>query len=118
MKLQESWAGSTPLHELLNQLSDAILLLDRLGTLRFANSAALRLLSCEPGTPLVGLQAVIGEAAVAWLQQALTNESTAPTPIPDVLIARGRRARLSWRLLDDQYGALTVLVSAEAKADS
>jgi PAS domain S-box-containing protein len=118
MKSQESWAGCTPLRELLSQLSDAILLLDLNGTLRFANGAALRLLSCEPGTPLIGLQAFIGEPAVRWLQQTLANESPTPTSIPDAQLSDGRRARLTWCLLDEQYGALTVLAPAVTTADS
>jgi PAS domain S-box-containing protein len=118
MKLQESWAGSAPLRLLLGQLSDAILLLDRHGTLRFANGAALRLLSCEPGTPLVGLRNVIGAPAVTWLQEALTTESPPPTTIPDAQLPDGRRARLTWQPLDEQYGALTLLAAASATTDS
>jgi PAS domain S-box-containing protein len=116
MKPQESWAGSEPLRALLNQLSDAVLLLDRHGTLSFANGAALRLLSCEPGTPLVGLQGVVGEPAVTWLQQAFVGE--APSSIPDALLADGRQARLTWHLLDEQHGALTVFAPTVATTDS
>jgi PAS domain S-box-containing protein len=109
MKPQESWAASAPLQALLNQLSDAVLLLDRNGTLRFANGSALRLLACEPGTPLVGLQHLLGEPAIQWLQQTLSGASPPPSSIPNAQLTNGKQARLAWQLLDDQYGALTVL---------
>lgn len=121
MKPQEAWASRSELRTLLDQLSDAVLLLDRHGAVRFANGSALRLLACEPGTPLVALGPVIGMPAVAWLRQALQAaqqaHAGAPAPAcPDAVLSDGRKARLSWQPLDNAHFALSVFPAPAATA--
>ncbi len=102
------------LRALLDQLSDAVLLLDRHGAVRFANSSALRLLACEPGTSLAALGPVFGDQAVAWLDQVLQEHTAASDDSVQLATARlpdGRAARLSWQLLDDTQGALGIFPS-------
>lgn len=108
MKSPETGVSGTALHALLDQLSDAVLLLDRHGNLRFANGAALRLLACEAGTPLVALQPIIGAEAVTWLQTSLANNFQQELPIPKARLPGGRVARLSLQKLDDEHAALTL----------
>jgi PAS domain-containing protein len=54
-----SWAQAQALRQLFDQLSDAILLLDAQARISFANIAALRALSCEPGMPVDQLRAAL-----------------------------------------------------------
>ena len=114
MKSPETWVSGTALHALLDQLSDAVLLLDRRGTLRFANRAALRLLACEPGMPLVALLPMIGDAALTWLQQSLCSDFQHEQPTPQARLSDGSLARLSWQKLDEDHAALTVHSPSEA----
>lgn len=114
MKPQDAWASRSELRTLLDHLSDAVLLLDRHGAVRFANGSALRLLACEPGTPLVGLGKVVGMPAVAWIRQALqahamSGSAAAAGDCPDASLADGRQARLSFQPLDNTHFALTVI---------
>ena len=59
-----------------------MLLLDGRGRVAFANLAALRLAPCEPGLPLAQWRALLGDAALAWLQQAVLQPRAAREPAP------------------------------------
>ena len=68
MRASESLAGSQSLRQFFDHLSDAVLLLDRQARVSFANTAALRSLPCESGTPLDQLRPLLGDAAVNWVK--------------------------------------------------
>lgn len=57
----------------LDVLSDAVLVLDRSARLWFANTAAMRLLPCEPGTALTELAPQLGTRLVQAATQVVTK---------------------------------------------
>lgn len=123
MKLFESWAGTLHFRQLLDHLSDPVLVFDRHAVIRFANSAALRLLSCEVGLPLLTLRPLIGAASTDWLQLAITGRAQAkaattkglpPANLPPANLPDGRLAALAWQPLDASHSALWL--SPEPKA--
>ncbi len=97
--------------EFLDLLSDAVIVLDDLARVVFANTAALRLLPCEPGLPIEHLQPSLGASAIAWVRLCLVGESVGPAPA-DIWLADGRSVVLDWRRLDDQRSALRLAASA------
>jgi PAS domain S-box-containing protein len=102
-------------HGFFDTLSDAIVVFDAHARVAFANTAALRLIPCEPGAPLAQLEASLGPEAVAWLQTALAGRPRAAEP-PAAVLADGRRAALAWRLLEDGHSALRLQALGSAAA--
>lgn len=92
-------------HAFLDTLSDGAIVLDARARVAFANTAALRLVPCEPGSPVAQLAAGLGAEAFAWLQDALAGRARAAEAPPAVL-ADGRRLPIAWRLLDDGHSVL------------
>ncbi len=102
-------------HSFFDTLSDGVVVFDARSRVAFANTAALRLIPCEPGAALAQLEASLGPAAVAWLQTALAGQPRAAEPPPAVL-ADGRCAALAWRLLDDGHSVLRLQAGLAATA--
>ena len=80
----------------LDALSDAVLVLDRSARVYFANTAAMRLLHVEDGSPLAALTPLLGEPLVGTVAQVLAKGVArvgAPKPaLPDTLtLPDGRR---------------------------
>ncbi|PXW93713.1 hypothetical protein C7444_11882 [Sphaerotilus hippei] len=65
---------------LLDALVEPVLVLDATGVIQFANQAALRLLTCEPGSVLRELVPVLGGEVVSWLQSCLRGRDQ-PAPV-------------------------------------
>ena len=105
MPLGDSWARSPALRQFLDQLSDAVLLLDGQARIVFANTAALRLIACEAGQGIDHLRPMLGDAAVDWLRGCLAQRTGAPGT-PTVTLNDGRRAQLAWQALDAQHSTL------------
>lgn len=64
----------------LDSLSDAVLVLDGTGRVKFANTAALRLLPCEPGTPLRQLAQQLDGRLVDWAHEVLAGRTAGEPP--------------------------------------
>ena len=105
--LTEPWARAAGWHDFLDLLSDAVVVLDGQARVVLVNTAALRLLPCEAGTPVAQLRPVLGAPAVAWLEHAIAGRPGASTP-PDAQLADGRLATLEWQRLDAQHSALRI----------
>src|SRR5450755_1489390 len=101
----ESWSSAKAWREFFDTLSDAVLVLDTRARVVFANTAALRLVPCDAGTPLQQLQGTLGAAAVRWLVRAASSQPDA-TPPPLIGLADGRVATFAWRRLDARHCAL------------
>ncbi len=101
----ESWSSAKAWREFFDALSDAVLVLDTRARVVFANTAALRLLPCDVGTPLQQLEATLGAAAVRWLVRAASSQPDATAP-PLIVLADGRAATFVWRRLDAKHSAL------------
>jgi PAS domain S-box-containing protein len=112
MRSADSWAQKDSLRQLFDHLSDPLLLLDRQARITFANSAALRSLGCEAGTPLVELRALLGDDAVRWIEDRVVHfGARKPAERPPVaMLPDGRRAQLAWQALDDVHGALRLQI--------
>ncbi len=106
-------SGAPGWREFYDLLSDAVIVLDDLARVVFANTAALRLLPCEPGLPIEHLQPSLGAGAIAWVRLCLIGESAGPAPA-DIWLADGRSLALDWRRLDEQLSALRLAASAPA----
>ncbi|HUP10471.1 MAG TPA: PAS domain S-box protein [Caldimonas sp.] len=91
--------------EFLDVLADAVLVIDGGARIAFANTAALRVMPVEPGTPLAQLEGALGGAAVRWLAKTVAAQRE-PGPPPLASLADGRAATLSWRKLDARHSAL------------
>lgn len=113
MKPDSLWSDAARFHELLDLLSDPVLVLDRQARIGYANSAALRALLCEAGMPLDQLRDVIGAAAVQWAQRCVASlrHVSEAGPAPAVLLPDGRHATLAWQPLDEQRSALRLQVA-------
>jgi PAS domain S-box-containing protein len=110
MPLGDSWAQSPALRQFLDQLSDAVLLLDAQARIAFANTAALRLIACETGQGIDHLRPVLGDAAIDWLRGCLSARTRAPGT-PTVTLRDGRRAQLAWQPLDAQHSTLRLQIA-------
>ncbi len=110
----DGWREASGWRDFFDRLSDPILVIDARGRVAFANTAALRLVPCEPGTPLARLESGLGAEAVRWLAGAATG--MAAVPAPPARLADGRSASLDWQHLDDRHIALRLVPAAEAKA--
>ncbi len=107
------WASAAGWREFVDLLSDAVIVLDDLARVVFANTAALRLLPCEPGLPIEHLQPSLGASAIAWVRLNVIGESAGTAPA-DIWLADGRSVALDWRRLDEQRSALRLATSAPA----
>ena len=105
--LTEPWSRAAGWREFLDLLPDAVLVLDGQARVVLANTAALRLLTCEVGAPVAQLRPVLGAPAVAWLERAIAGRPGASTP-HDAQLADGRSATLEWQRLDAQHSALRI----------
>jgi two-component sensor histidine kinase/PAS domain-containing protein len=101
-----AWPDPAHWRDFFDLLSDAVVVLDARGCIALANTAALRLMPCEPGGPVEQLQPAIGGDAVRWLRRCATSANADPLPPPTVWLADGRSAKLQWRRLDAQFSAL------------
>ncbi|NUZ06814.1 PAS domain S-box protein [Piscinibacter koreensis] len=104
MTASESWASAKPWREFFDLLSDAVLVLDTRSRVAFANTAALRLLPCDAGTPVAQLAPELGEPAVRWLTRAALGQPDGKPPLAQ--LRDGRSARFAWQRLDARYSAL------------
>jgi PAS domain S-box-containing protein len=102
-------------HSFFDTLTDGVFVFDAGARVAFANTAALRLVPCEPGAPLAALEPGLGAAAVAWLQTAVAGGARSAEP-PAALLADGRRMAVAWRGLDEGYSALRLQAGAPAAA--
>ena len=103
------------LGQLLDVLSDAVLVLDRTARVVFANTAALRVISGEPARQLAQLAPVLGESLVVAVTHALATGSTAE--LPDAITLRdGRRFGVALVPLDGDRHALRLAVATPAPA--
>ena len=86
-------------HGFLDTLSDPLWVLDADARVSFANTAALRLLPCEPGTPVALLAPELPAALGPWIEEALAGRAdpTAP-PVPGALLSRLNAQRWALRL--------------------
>jgi PAS domain S-box-containing protein len=103
--LAEPWPSASGWREFFDLLSDAVVVFDANAGVVLANTAALRLLPCEPGKPVEQLQAALGPTAVQWLRRAATTQAEPAAP-PVLTLADGRSATIAWRRLDAQHAAM------------
>ncbi|HEY4068614.1 MAG TPA: PAS domain-containing protein [Burkholderiaceae bacterium] len=101
-----SWPDPGQWRDFFDLLSDAVVVFDTSACIALANTAALRLMPCEPGGPVEQLHASIGGDAVRWLRRCASTPGGDPLPPPTVWLADGRSAQLAWRRLDAQFSAL------------
>ncbi len=112
MSSRVAWPDPAHWRDFFDLLSDAVVVLDARGCIALANTAALRLMPCEPGGPVEQLQPSIGGDAVRWLRRCATSASADPLPPPTVWLTDGRSATLAWRRLDAQFSALQLAPSS------
>ncbi len=112
----ESWSSAKAWRDFLDLLTDAVLVIDTRSRVTFANTAALRFLPCDAGTPIAQLQTTLGDPAVRWLQHAaLGAPEGSPPPI---VLPDGRHIAFRWLRLDGKHGVVrfdvkpTVVTSA------
>jgi PAS domain S-box-containing protein len=67
-------------HGFLDRVDDPLLLLDERAFVTFANTAALRVLPCEPGTALRSLSSQLGEELTDWVSRTLGGDARAGAP--------------------------------------
>src|SRR5256885_10598971 len=113
MRHSDSWAQAQPLRQFFDHLSDAVLLLDRQARLAFANTAALRALSCELGVGATQWRTLLGEGTVEWIHRCVASTTAGKTSVRmtveasrSVDLPDGRRAQLVWQPLDELHSAL------------
>ena len=102
-------------HPLLDTLGEAVLLLDAGGEVRFANSAATRLLPVAAGQALSAMAPLLGEPATAWLLAAQRGQARAAEP-PLARLPDGASAAIAWRRLDSGEAVLRLQAVAAAPA--
>ena len=90
-------------HSFFDTLSDGVLVFDARGHVSFANTAALRLVPCEPGGALAQLP--LGAPALAWLQSAIAGGPRNADP-PHAQLGDGRHMAMAWRVLDEGHSVL------------
>jgi len=93
--------------EFLDVLGDAVLVIDARARVAFANTAALRVMPVEPGTPVAQLEAALGAPAVRWIGATVAAQREDGAP-PLASLADGRAATLAWRRLDARHSAVRV----------
>ena len=103
------------LRQLLDVLSDAVLVLDRSARVVFANTAALRLIAGEPARQLAQLAPVLGEPLVLAATHALAGGT--PAQLPDAITLNdGRRFGVALVPLDADRHALRLAAAMAAPA--
>lgn len=119
MRHGESWAHAQPLRQFFDHLSDAVLLLDAQARITFANTAALRALSCEVGSSIDCLRERIGDPAVDWARAKVAALATggprgglAATDAPAASLGDGRALQLAWQPMDGLHSALRLQVGS------
>ena len=103
----DAWPGERGWRDFFDLLGDAVIVFDRRPCVVLANTAALRLLPCEVGTPLHQLQGVLGVEAVSWLERAASG-APRPNLAPAIALADGRGAVMRWRRIDSAHWAVHV----------
>ena len=106
-----------PLRQLFDRFSEPVLVLDRHGELVFSNSAALRLLGCEPGQPVGSFGPMVGEAAAQWLQRAIFG----PPPAGAAPLARlvsGQEAQVACQALGPDHFAVHITCLVESAGEA
>jgi PAS domain S-box-containing protein len=103
------------LRQLLDVLSDAVLVLDRTARVVFANTAALRLIAGEPARQLAQLGPLLGESFVAAVADALAAGSSSSLP-ETVTLNDGRRFGAALAPLDGERHALRLAAVASPPA--
>ena len=101
--------------EFLDVLGEAVLVVDTRARVVFANTAALRLMPCEAGTPLAALGSAIGVPAARWIADAAVAQREEGAP-PLASLADGRAATLAWRRLDARHSAIRLHVDPGPRA--
>ena len=110
------------LRQLLDVLSDAVLVLDRGARVAFANTAALRLMSGEPARVLQQLAPVLGEALVDGVTQLLARgvarpDASRPAALPEtIVLADGRRFGVALAPMEGERWALRLAALPGAQA--
>lgn len=107
----------------LDALSDAVLVLDRSARVYFANTAALRLLHVEAGSPLAALTPLLGEPLVGTVAQVLAKGVArvgAPKPaLPDTLtLPDGRRFSVVLSPLEAERWALRLAADTSTTSEA
>jgi PAS domain S-box-containing protein len=102
-------------HAFLDTLSDGVIVFDARARVAFVNTAALRLVPCEAGSPVAQLGSGIGAEALAWLQDALAGRPRA-AEAPPARLGDGRCLPIAWRLLDDGHSVLRLQAGAPLPA--
>ena len=105
--VSDGWPSTPGWREFFDLLTDAVIVFDARPSVVLANTAALRLLPCDVGTPLHQLQGVLGAEAVQWLERAAAGAPRS-TLSPRVQLADQRQAMLRWRRVDAQHWAVHV----------
>ena len=103
----DAWPGLRGWREFFDLLGDAVIVFDQRLCVVLANTAALRLLPCEVGTPLHQLHDVLGADTVTWLERA-AGGAPRPNLAPAIALADGRSAVMRWRRLDAAHWAVHV----------
>lgn len=103
----DTWPAHPGWRDFFDLLGDAVIVFDQRPRVVLANTAALRVLPCEVGTPLHQLQGVLGADAVAWLERA-AGGAPRPNLAPTIALADGRSAVMRWRRLDAGHWAVHV----------
>jgi len=86
-------------HGFLDTLSDPLWVLDADARVSFANTAALRLLPCEPGAPVALLVPHLPAALAEWIEEALAGRADpAVPPVAGALLSRLNAQRWALRL--------------------
>ena len=119
MRPTDVWASAQTLRQFFDHLSDMVLLLDRQARITFANTAALRTLTCEAGLPLEQLRGKLGDAALRWVQRRVAGMNHGRVPVdeaPPVTLPDGRSLHMAWQLLDGSYSALRLQWRPEPSA--
>jgi hypothetical protein len=98
--------------DLLDHLSDPVLVFERSGRLHLANRAALRLLPCEPGMGVADFDKILDAATLLRLRVALAGTAA---PIVASWPTAGRSAPSLWRISDAHWGLLLPLAGLAAR---
>ena len=140
--MASEWIGAARWRAFFDALSDAVIVFDARRRVAFANTAALRLLPCEAGTPLQQLGSVLGADGAEWLTRAAGGTAHSPAggtdsrpaggtgkhpaggtanhpgsdagdrPAPTVRLSDGRGVTPAWLPLDDGHAALRLQLVA------
>ncbi len=110
MTAAEPWSNAPGWREFFDLLTDAVVVFDPQARVLMRNTAALRLLPCEPGASVAQFGPTLGVAATQWLQR-MASGSSAATTAPKVRLADGRVLTLDWRRLDAEHSVLRLVLA-------